>query len=262
MDSAINNAKTNIRDLVDAVKNGEKDKASAIHDLEAILRSSVPATTEGTGQTTAESDDNTNGTSGRMSQEERRVLIDKLVEKKRQERAQQGQEYGGEENDIMVNNTYSGGEATVFDGMMGGEYNVGGEYMQYQNYSQQERPRSASAARNNQNNSFNGYSNSYFTRRSADDSLVADARTNRIAQTEAAIRHEMFKDCTFRPRIKDLPSHYGTTREDEGEFYDRVTKWQKEKDAEGERRHNLAEKSLVEDCTFKPKINRNSSSDY
>lgn len=39
-------------------------------------------------------------------------------------------------------------------------------------------------------------------RRSMDDSSVSDLRMSRLAQAEAAMRQEIFKECTFRPQIK------------------------------------------------------------
>jgi len=68
----------------------------------------------------------------------------------------------------------------------------------------------------------------------------------------------MFKDCTFRPKIKALPSHYGSQKEDDSVFYDRVIRWQKEKDQGAQRRKAVTDTSVIVDCTFKPKINRNS----
>jgi hypothetical protein len=38
--------------------------------------------------------------------------------------------------------------------------------------------------------------------RSMDDSGVSDLRMSRLAQAEAAMRQEIFKECTFRPQIK------------------------------------------------------------
>jgi len=38
--------------------------------------------------------------------------------------------------------------------------------------------------------------------RSMDDSAVSDLRMSRLAQAEAAMRQEIFKECTFRPQIK------------------------------------------------------------
>ena len=103
------------------------------------------------------------------------------------------------------------------------------------------------------------YSSPKFTRRSMDDSLVAtDARMNRIANAEAAMRQEIYKECTFRPNIKDLPVHYGAKKDLNIPFHTRVTKWQKEKDVSLETKSKTIENNEKAACTFHPKINRNS----
>ena len=103
------------------------------------------------------------------------------------------------------------------------------------------------------------YSSPKFTRRSMDDSLVAtDARMNRIANAEAAMRQEIYKECTFRPNIKDLPVHYGAKKDLNVPFHTRVTKWQKEKIVTLETKSKTVENNEKAACTFHPKINRNS----
>ena len=37
-----------------------------------------------------------------------------------------------------------------------------------------------------------------------------------MVQNEALIREEMFRECTFRPRIKELPSAYGIGKDFNG----------------------------------------------
>jgi hypothetical protein len=95
-------------------------------------------------------------------------------------------------------------------------------------------------------------------RASYDDLLVGDARMNRIAQAEAAIRQDMFKECTFRPEILSLPPSYGTMKGIDTPFHDRVTKWQKEKENEIKNKSKAVQSSEISECTFHPKINRNS----
>lgn len=95
-------------------------------------------------------------------------------------------------------------------------------------------------------------------RASYDDLLLGDARLNRIAQAEAIIRQDMFKECTFRPEIISLPSSYGAMKGADTPFHDRVTKWQRERDMEIKNKAHALQKSEVADCTFHPKINRNS----
>lgn len=45
------------------------------------------------------------------------------------------------------------------------------------------------------------------------DELFSDPRLQRLQQAEASIRREMFKECTFRPAIKNLPAQYGPLKE-------------------------------------------------
>ena len=42
----------------------------------------------------------------------------------------------------------------------------------------------------------------------------------------------MFKECTFRPQIKQLPSSYGGMKDNGAPFHTRVTKWSRDKEAE------------------------------
>lgn len=48
--------------------------------------------------------------------------------------------------------------------------------------------------------------------------FFTDARSNRMVQNEALIREEMFRECTFRPKIKELPSSYGIGKSTKGEL--------------------------------------------
>ena len=250
-----------IGEIVNQVKSGQKDKSAAFAELQGILRSSSqgdgdeyddagandtirgPETSDqyDGGADGGEPDYDAGSTStgvtvSRISQEDRRLLINKLIEKKRQNRmsAQKPLEDEQPQYDSQEDYQYAAvwqeGQQKSFRGTGRGG---GGET-------------SASYA---------------FTRASMDDSYVmhgGDARANRIAQTEAAIRQEMFKECRFRPVIKDLPSFYGGTKEKDADFYGRVSKWQREKVAEAERRKNEMASSDLIGCTFQPKINRNS----
>merc|ERR1711871_672765 len=84
----------------------------------------------------------------------------------------------------------------------------------------------------------------------------AESRINRIAQTEAAVREEMFRDFTFKPEIKKLPASYGAPKDKDLPFHDRVMKWQREREVESMRRRELSENSELVDCTFKPRISK------
>jgi hypothetical protein len=104
------------------------------------------------------------------------------------------------------------------------------------------------------------YSSPKFTRRSMDDSYIAaDARMSRIANAEAAMRAEIYKECTFRPNIRDLPTAYGAMKDENTPFHTRVTKWQRERDLNRESKSKLVEQGEQSECTFRPKINHNSN---
>lgn len=95
-------------------------------------------------------------------------------------------------------------------------------------------------------------------RSSIDDLMIGDVRLNRIAQAEAAIRQEMFKECTFRPEILPLPQSYGTMKGIDTPFHDRVSKWNKEKETEIKLKKRAVLLNETAECSFKPKINRKS----
>ena len=213
MDDQIKSAQLNIRDLVSQVKSGELDKNTAFNNLQNILRANSggegggPETEDGqTGGEGELGDDLLSQNTGKISQEDRRMLINKLIEKKRQNRSDVGGdgESGAIESDAFGEQAYNDGD----------QY-AGAEYYQTET-------------------SWGAASPSYFTRNSNQDMSYGghDARSNRIAQTEAAIRHEMFKDCTFRPQIKDLPAYYGAKRDNESSFNDGVSRWQRDKEME------------------------------
>lgn len=98
-----------------------------------------------------------------------------------------------------------------------------------------------------------------FIRRSADDMFAGDARMHRIANAEAAMRQEIFKECTFRPQIKNLPPKlYGAMKNEDSNFHNRVSKWQRERDLEVQTKSRQIESGELQECTFQPKINHNS----
>lgn len=101
--------------------------------------------------------------------------------------------------------------------------------------------------------------NDSYSRRSFDDSNFFDARMQKLASTETAIREEMFRECTFRPKIKGLPSAYGPLKETGTPFVVRVNNWQRKKEQQQKVKQELIEKSETSVCTFQPKISRNSS---
>jgi len=55
----------------------------------------------------------------------------------------------------------------------------------------------------------------------------------------------MFKECTFRPNIKSLPSSYGAMKDSGTPFHARVTKWSKDKDADIRKKTMIIEKNEI-----------------
>jgi hypothetical protein len=100
---------------------------------------------------------------------------------------------------------------------------------------------------------------SHYSPKSLDDSYYGDMRMQKIAQAEAVIRKEMFKECTFRPKIKNLPTQYGPLKENGTPFVTRVLKWQKEKEMDLHNKMQVSVKNVEDQCSFKPTINKNSS---
>jgi hypothetical protein len=110
------------------------------------------------------------------------------------------------------------------------------------------------------------YSPTATGRQSLDDSSYllyggtggGDMRMQKIAAAESAIRKEMFKECTFKPKIKSLPTQYGPLKEYGTPFVTRVMKWKKEKEVDLQNKMQVSVKSQEESCSFQPKINKNS----
>jgi hypothetical protein len=112
----------------------------------------------------------------------------------------------------------------------------------------------------------NGYDNnpsySYPYSANANEMFFSDARSNRMVQNEASIREEMFRECTFQPKIKELPLAYGVGKDvrgsREGPFYDRVIRWKEAKAQEASVKKQQVDRTHTIDCTFHPRMNRNS----
>lgn len=75
----------------------------------------------------------------------------------------------------------------------------------------------------------------------------------RREKTELAIRQEMFKDFTFRPKIKPIPKFYGVIPQDPSPFYARVMKWKRDQEDEADKRRFKQDRAMMQDCTFQPK---------
>ncbi len=86
---------------------------------------------------------------------------------------------------------------------------------------------------------------------SKSDRFVGD-RVIRAHQIEESVRKEMFKEYTFRPEIKP----YGKPiKGEELPFYERVTKWQQQRQEDDQRNMERMRNVELEHCSFHPKIN-------
>lgn len=66
------------------------------------------------------------------------------------------------------------------------------------------------------------------------------------------------EDCTFKPKIRSLPSHYGALKDDAMPIDQRFQKWYLEKELNAKARRDDAITMQLDGCTFKPKINTSS----
>lgn len=133
---------------------------------------------------------------------------------------------------------------------------------------------------NNRNNVNRG-ANNVLGRRASNGNIAVAAATEplsvplrsfseeRARRAEETVRHELLAECTFRPRIKPLPQHYGASTAAKP-FLQRVTQWQRDKEKEVVVRKAEVDSKELENCTFTPNINmksraaarENSSGDY
>ena len=203
-----------IKDIVQQVRSGKKNKQEAFSELKSILQTNKSASAL----------DTSDVSNPALSEAERSALINRIAEQRRNENQDPANE-SVEDSTILssTNTTVSGVPREAWTPM---------EY----------KPQ---------------YSGSSFQPR---ENPSMDVRTQRIAQAESVIRAEMFKECTFKPKIKKLPDNYNSSQDHATTtpFYERVTKWQKEKEIESVRRKELVDESMTVDCTFHPRINRNS----
>ena len=88
----------------------------------------------------------------------------------------------------------------------------------YDNHSYNHNNQSSNDNNNHYNNRSNNSNNNRYQDNSDSMYVYTDARSNRMIQNEAAIREEMFRECTFQPKIKELPSAYGVGKDSRGEL--------------------------------------------
>jgi len=101
----------------------------------------------------------------------------------------------------------------------------------------------------------------YYHQQQAAFDYPVDARTNRLVRHEGAIREEMFRECTFRPKIKELPASYGVGKAEtprDGTFYDRVIRWKEAKEKATSLKKQQVARTRESECTFQPRMNTNS----
>jgi hypothetical protein len=346
-------AAVNIREIVAMVKSGKINKSDAFNELRHLLKHSNTTRSQpmddnnDTRHAGTEDNDNNNNNNNsmspppnpsdsidftpghqktnssatslpssqsRFSKEDRRILINTLIEKKRRDRMQQsnimddddddddnsldrdhydeeGYDEGYDDNNYPehARMEYNGEDDMSSDDHRRGEmFHPPPSYEDMSRSSNQqeqgfglnfqesnmdassisssgirsrgsrERPRSAgrmggSGKQNFRSVAFSGH-------RANDDSRLSDFRAQKGRMAESATRAEMFKECTFEPKIKDLPSSYGSNNKEEKDahFYDRVMRWQREKEIEATRRKTLSSHNEVVDCTFQPRISKNS----
>jgi hypothetical protein len=316
----------NIREIVAMVKSGKINKSDAFNELRHLLKHSNSGRTQRLGENDSLAGEEASmehvqapppipsdsidfsaghqkGGSGaslpssqsRFSKEDRRILINTLIEKKRRDRLQQSHADDDDDYNSLNRDSYDDryeedqypeqprmeyDDNNDMDSERGGEFqppsyeenNQEGFGLNFREFndassmsssgggvrsrSSRERPRSAgrlggSAAKQN-------FRSVAFSGRANDDSRLSDFRAQRVRMAESATRAEMFKECTFEPKIKDLPSSYGASKERDAHFYERVMRWQREKEIESTRRKTLSSHNEVVDCTFQPRISKNS----
>jgi hypothetical protein len=324
--STVHPTTSHIKDLIQLVKNGKMNKTDAFNELKTLLTNNhhhsdeqnnmetiPPPRTSPSAPTPVEEEqesfDDTTGASNigpssaaslsattpRFSKEDRRLLINKLIEKKRNDRQfqtnkisppqhryddQHDEEIYDDEDDMdspEVPRTGSHQDLHSYS-QAHGPRDRGDEYASFRDVNdaasistiglrsrsttgyQSDRRRSHSAGTLRSKSHSPSYKSTPFSRRSVDDSKLNDYKNHKIALQNDRIQQEIFKECTFTPRVKPLPvSIYGQLKDKDVQFYDRVMRWQREKELESTRRISMTTQTEVDACTFRPKINKNSS---
>ncbi|GBG31641.1 Hypothetical Protein FCC1311_078662 [Hondaea fermentalgiana] len=82
-----------------------------------------------------------------------------------------------------------------------------------------------------------------------------ESRKRRMQQD---LLEKQLEECTFQPKIRDLPAEYGTGRHPRTgtSFTDRVEMWNRRKAEETERKQREKQEAELAGCTFQPRINR------
>ena len=220
-----------VRQIVSQYRSGEKNRADAFNELRGMLQTIDVADTESS-ISGATGDGNSNHPGPELNEDDRVMIMNRIKEERENSKNQSS----------MLNDSLNNTDPhSQYNTSKTNAHASGGAPKNAWGPTEYEGPPGLPA----------------FKRQ---DTKNIDARTHRIAQAESAIRSEMFKECTFRPTIKPLPAAYnqGSSGGEKTPFYERVTKWQREKEIEAVRRKELVDESEVVDCTFHPRINRNS----
>lgn len=302
---------THIKDLIQLVKNGKMNKTDAFNELKTLLTNNNNHQSEGLNnmenipppraspshEEEQESFDtnvdpssvSVTATTPRFSKEDRRLLINKLIEKKRNDRYSQAnkispaqhryddQEIYEDEDDMDSPEVPRTGSHQDLHSQ-GHGIRERDEYAPFRDVNdassistiglrsrsttgyQSDRRRSHSAGTLRSKSHSPSYKSTPFSRRSLDDSKLNDYKNHKITLQNDRIQQEIFKECTFTPKVKPLPvSIYGQLKDKDVQFYDRVMRWQREKELESTRRISMTAQTEVDGCTFHPKINKNSS---
>jgi hypothetical protein len=305
--------KNSIREIVQLVKSGKMDRADALSELKGLLQSSARESAGAAGYSPEEGQevyssgyvnlggeqeaDSASGSAIQFSQEDRRDLIQKLIQKKKLQKSMSPKHHSvspsarddnnapingfGEDDELMEtpyweedSRSYSMGDKMAGRGRLMARDNDATGATEDAVYGDQPRTgprplRRSSSAGSQSRRSLASHNSGYDANRYAaypggtmDDSIIGDARAYRIAQTEAAIRSEMFKECTFKPRVRPLPKdvypELDASKINMIPFYERVTEWQKSKEGKMHDKKSSYEEAKGQELTFKPRMNRNS----
>jgi hypothetical protein len=91
-------------------------------------------------------------------------------------------------------------------------------------------------------------------------SPAVSATASRAERRELEIKQRSMQEFTFQPRITELPKGYSasSTSPRTQEFHDRMSRWKDKKEQQLRRERDRKEQEKMDDCTFRPKINKTS----
>lgn len=96
-----------------------------------------------------------------------------------------------------------------------------------------------------------------FVKRSTDNSQIEqNFKTSNLAKERATAQKQMLQECSFEPSIKGLPKSYGPNKTAGTLVYNRLTKWEKNREVDMKQKKVLRAHEEVKNCTFKPQINK------